>query len=81
MVKLKIGINDAENGIWLPNRASDRLPGSSRTAHGGEGVHGNAYKKHVYETLKNSKTKQDFLAGLSTLQAELMSGKVFPLAK
>lgn len=81
MAKLKIGINDPENGIWLPNRAGDRLPGSTRTAHGGEGVHGNAYKKYVYETLKDSKTKQDFLTGLSNIQAELMAGKVFPLAK
>lgn len=81
MTKINIGTNDKENGIWLPNRSINRVSGSTRTAHGGEGIHGNAYKEHVYNTLKNATTKQEFLTGLANLKAELMAGKVFPLAK
>jgi len=81
MKKFKIGINDAENGIWLPKNSSARRSGTTATAHAGEGVHGNAYKQHIYDTLKNANTKQDFLNGISKLESELFSGKTFPVVK
>lgn len=81
MKRFKIDINAKANGIFLPNKAVNRLPGSTRTAHAGEGVHGNAYKKHVYDTLKSAKNAKEFRAGLAKLHAELDAGKVFPLAR
>ena len=81
MDRLGIDINQKENGIWLPVNSKSRLPNTKATAHAGEGVHGNAYKKHVWETLKGAKTKSDFEQGLKTLNLELSGGKTFPLAK
>jgi hypothetical protein len=54
------------------------LSGKTETAHGGEGVHGEAYKQHVWGTLKNEKTKKGFEAGLAKLKAELAGGMTFP---
>lgn len=81
MDRLGIDINQKENGIWLPVNSKSRLPNTKATAHAGEGVHGNAYKKHVWETLKGAKTRTDFEQGLKTLNLELGGGKTFPLAK
>ncbi|WP_185021893.1 RHS repeat-associated core domain-containing protein [Pseudomonas poae] len=81
MDRLGIDINQKENGIWLPANSKSRLPNTKATAHAGEGVHGNAYKKHVWETLKGAKTKSEFEQGLKTLNLELSGGKTFPLAK
>ena len=81
MDRLGIDINQKENGIWLPANSKSRLPNTKATAHAGEGVHGNAYKKHVWETLKGAKTKPEFEQGLKTLNLELSGGKTFPLAK
>jgi len=81
MKTLGIGVNDAENGIWLPKGPSSRKAGTTATAHAGEGVHGNAYKQHVWDTLKNANTKTAFLNGLSNLESELFSGKVFPVVR
>lgn len=81
MDRLGIDINQKENGIWLPVNSKSRLPNTKATAHAGEGVHGNAYKKHVWETLKGAKTKSEFEQGLKTLNLELSGGKTFPLAK
>ncbi len=81
MKRMGIDINAKENGIWLPNKAANRVPNAKTTAHAGEGVHGNAYKQHVWDTLKDAKTKTDFKAGLAKLQSELAAGKVFPARK
>ena len=81
MEKLKIDINSKENGIWLPKNAKSRLPNTKNTAHGGEGVHGNAYKQYVWETLKGAKTKEEFEAGLAAIKNALENGKTFPKAK
>lgn len=81
MDRLGIDINQKENGIWLPVNSKSRLPNTKATAHAGEGVHGNAYKKHAWETLKGAKTKSEFEQGLKTLNLELSGGKTFPLAK
>ncbi|WP_318840857.1 MULTISPECIES: RHS repeat-associated core domain-containing protein [Pseudomonas] len=81
MDRLGIDINQKENGIWLPVNSKSRLPNTKATAHAGEGVHGNAYKKHVWETLKGAKTRTDFEQGLKTLNLELGGGKTFPLTK
>jgi homogentisate 1,2-dioxygenase len=78
MKKMGIGINDAENGIWLPYKSKNRVAGSKATAHAGEGVHGEAYKQHVWDTLKDAKTPQDFQDGLAKLENELFNGKTFP---
>jgi hypothetical protein len=47
------------------------------TAHGREGVHGNAYKDHVWNTLKGAKTKIDFEQGLQKLKSDLFNGMSF----
>lgn len=78
MDNLGIDINSQKNGIWLPKDGKSRLPGTKATAHGGEGVHGNAYKQHVWETLKGAKTRSAFEAGLRKLELELANGKTFP---
>jgi RHS repeat-associated protein len=78
MAKLNIDINDPKNGIWLPKDSASRLPNTKTTAHGGEGVHGDAYKQHVWDTLKGARTKADFEAGLAKLNGELSSGTTFP---
>ena len=77
MDRLGIDINRKKNGIWLPVNQS-RLPNTTATAHAGEGVHGNAYIQHVWETLKGANTKSGFESGLNKLNLELNDGKVFP---
>nr|WP_321852210.1 AHH domain-containing protein [Pseudomonas sp. FLM 11] len=81
MDRLGIDINQKENGIWLPANSKARLPNTKATAHAEEGVHGNAYKKHVWESLKEAKTKSEFEQGLKALNLELSGGKTFPLVK
>ncbi len=81
MDRLGIDINQKENGIWLPANSKTRLPNTKATAHAEEGVHGNAYKKHVWESLKGAKTKSEFEQGLKALNLELSGGKIFPLVK
>lgn len=81
MDRLGIDINQKENGIWLPANSKTRLPNTKATAHAEEGVHGNAYKKHVWESLKGAKTKTEFEQGLKALNLELSGGKTFPLVK
>jgi RHS repeat-associated protein len=76
-----IDINDPKNGIWLPKNASARQAGTKATAHAGEGVHGLAYKQHVFDTLSSSSTKEEFTKGLSSLKSELYSGKTFPTVR
>ncbi|EMK3312837.1 RHS repeat-associated core domain-containing protein [Vibrio vulnificus] len=81
MKELDIDINDKRNGIWLPNKVSDQVPGGAATAHKGQGVHGKAYKQHVYNKLSNARDRGSFLSGLSELKNELATGKIFPLAR
>lgn len=79
MTKFGLDKNAAENGIWLPKNPAARLPGSKRTAHGCEGVHGDAYKQYVYDKLKNSKNADEFETGLAAIRKDLMNGKTFPV--
>ncbi|WP_332401198.1 RHS repeat-associated core domain-containing protein [Vibrio metschnikovii] len=81
MVDLDISINDEVNGIWLPNKASDQIPGGTATAHKGQGVHGKAYKQYVYGKLSNANNRDSFLSGLAELKNELATGKTFPLIR
>nr|WP_225908765.1 AHH domain-containing protein [Pseudomonas lactucae] len=55
MERLGIDINQKENGIWLPANSKPRLTNTKVNAHAGEGVHGNAYKQCVWDTLKAHK--------------------------
>ena len=77
MSALGVDINDATNGIWLPETVGDKMPGEIRTAHKGEGVHGKDYKKQVYDKLINAKDKDDFLRDLAEIKGDLEGGKVF----
>ncbi|MNJ42395.1 hypothetical protein D3C77_373660 [compost metagenome] len=81
MDELGIDINSRKNGIWLPNIESARVPGTLTTPHKGAGVHGGAYKQHVYDTLSGRTTKKDFLSGLSELKEQLGSGKTFAVKR
>ncbi|HAT1528774.1 TPA: hypothetical protein I8W52_004014 [Morganella morganii] len=78
MDNLGIDINDAKNGVWLPKNSDSRLPNTKATAHGGEGVHGKAYKQHVWETLKEARTKAEFEKGLASIKNALEGGMTFP---
>jgi uncharacterized protein RhaS with RHS repeats len=62
-----IDINDAANGIWLPETVGDRRSGDTMTAHKGEGVHEKAYKKHVHDTLNGATDEADFRKKLAQL--------------
>ncbi len=77
-----LDVNDPRNGIWLPRTSADRQPGDTRTLHKGEGLHGDAYKQHVYNRLMAGAppppSRQQFLARLSALKKELAQGKTFP---
>ncbi|HDS0942830.1 TPA: RHS domain-containing protein, partial [Pseudomonas putida] len=81
MKELGIDINNRKNGIWLPNTESARVPGTLTTPHKGAGIHGNAYKQHVYDTLAGRTTKKDFLSGLAELKEQLNSGKTFAVRR
>ncbi|WP_179038509.1 RHS repeat-associated core domain-containing protein [Limnobaculum xujianqingii] len=80
MDNLGLDINDAKNGVWLPKNSASRLPNTSATAHGGEGVHGNAYKQYVWDALKDTRTKEEFEAGLASIKNALENGMIFPRA-
>jgi RHS repeat-associated protein len=77
-----IDINDPRNGIWLPRKSGDRVPNDTRTAHKGEGLHGDAYKQHVHDTIMAGAppppSKREVLARLKKLKGELAQGKKFP---
>lgn len=72
MAGLGIDINSAENGVWLPNRTSDRMPGSSSAAH--RNVHTNDYKQKVFDTLSNAKDRGDFETKLDGIRKALLAG-------
>ncbi|WP_321880669.1 AHH domain-containing protein [Paraburkholderia bannensis] len=74
---LGIPINSSENGIWLPKDASSRLPGGIATAHSGEGVHGDTYKKYVFDNLNSVGSAGGFDSGLAKMQSDLAGGKFF----
>jgi RHS repeat-associated protein len=78
METLGVDVNSRRNGIWLPNTEKVRVPGTVTTPHKGAGIHSNAYKQYVYDNLIGSKTKSDFLQGLSDIQQFLAGGKTFP---
>ena len=78
METLGVDVNSRRNGIWLPNTEKVRVPGTVTTPHKGAGIHSNAYKQYVYDNLIGSKTKSDFLQGLSDIQQSLAGGKNFP---
>lgn len=79
MQSLGLDINDASNGIWLPELGKDRLPGSTLTAHKGEGVHGQGYMNSVHETLIGAQNREEFMAGLESIKSRLSVGTTFPL--
>ncbi|WP_168797390.1 AHH domain-containing protein [Lampropedia aestuarii] len=74
---LGLDINDASNGVWLPEIGADRLPAEISTAHKGEGVHGIDYKTKVYDKLINSKNQEEFLEGLEDLKGQMKNGVTF----
>ncbi|MBL8299990.1 MAG: RHS domain-containing protein [Rhodanobacteraceae bacterium] len=76
---LDIDINDARNGVWLPETSGDRLPGSTKTAHKGEGVHGQDYKNKVYQKLMGAKNQDEFYKGLAELKSDLEGGTTYEL--
>lgn len=78
MDSLKVKVNGSQNGIYLPKNSASRLPGTKTTAHGGEGVHSDAYRQHVWDTLKGAHTKADFEAGLAKINGDLSGGMTFP---
>lgn len=77
MKALDIDINDKRNGIWLPNTESARVPGSSATPHKGAGVHSNAYKQKVFDSLSGKNTREEFLSGLADIKKSLGEGVNF----
>ncbi|MBW5413408.1 AHH domain-containing protein [Pseudomonas sp. MAG002Y] len=77
MEDLGIDINYRKNGIWLPNTSKARVPGTTTTAHKGEGVHSNIYKQYVYDKLINTADKKSFLTELSEIKSSLNNGMVF----
>ncbi|WP_407363696.1 RHS repeat-associated core domain-containing protein [Pseudomonas luteola] len=77
MEDLGIDINYRKNGIWLPNTSKARVPGTTTTAHKGEGVHSNIYKQYVYDKLINTADKKSFLTELSEIKSSLNKGMVF----
>ena len=72
-----IDINDKRNGIWLPNTESARVPGTMATPHKGAGVHGKAYKQHVFDRLSVTNTRDEFLTALSEIKKSLFDGVNF----
>lgn len=74
-----IDINNKENGIWLPRSEDDRV--DNRTAHKGEGVHSDAYKKEVHDRLMRTRSKKAFLKELAKIKRELLNGKKYPCKK
>ncbi|MBH2079845.1 MAG: RHS domain-containing protein, partial [Pseudomonadales bacterium] len=77
MNDLDININDKRNGIWLPNTESARVPGTAATPHKGAGVHSNAYKQKVFDSLSGATTKGEFLSGLADIKKSLADGVNF----
>ncbi|WDY60601.1 RHS domain-containing protein [Pseudomonas sp. PSKL.D1] len=76
-----IDINDKRNGIWLPNTEAARVPGTTATPHKGAGVHGNAYKQHVFDKLSSTNTRDEFLSALSDIKQSLFDGVTFNTAR
>lgn len=72
-----IDINDKRNGILLPNTESARVPGTTATPHKGAGVHGKAYKQHVFDKLSGANNREEFLSALSEVKQSLFDGISF----
>lgn len=67
-----IRINDPENGILLPeNSMSSIYKGSTHMTH-----HASEYSQHVYDRIKNVKTREDLISKLQEIKHELQSGKL-----
>ncbi|HCT5824051.1 TPA: AHH domain-containing protein, partial [Citrobacter sedlakii] len=73
METLKIDINTAENGIFLPSNSKVQLPvGNTLPNHAS--IHTNAYKQKVFDRLKSINNKDDFLNELNKINSEIAGG-------
>lgn len=73
MTELKIDINAANNGVYLPTNSKVKSDaGTSAIAH--SRVHTNTYKQNVYDRLKDITNKADFESELRKIADELSKG-------
>ncbi len=73
MERLRIDINAAENGIFLPSNSKVKLPpGSTLPNHAS--IHTNAYKQKVFDRLGDINNSGDFLSELNKINSEIARG-------
>jgi hypothetical protein len=76
--KFRIGINSAENGVFLPG--SKAIAGNPFLNPGGVIRHGltfsDAYHLRVYELLKDVRSQQEVLDTLDSIRSSLLSGRL-----
>ncbi|MND98716.1 putative deoxyribonuclease RhsC [compost metagenome] len=73
MERLRIDINAAENGIFLPSNSKVKLPpGSTLPNHAS--IHTNAYKQKVFDRLGDINNSGDFLSELNKINSEIALG-------
>ncbi len=73
MERLRIDINGAENGIFLPSYSKVKLPpGSTLPNHAS--IHTNAYKQKVFDRLVDINNSSDFLTELNKINSEIARG-------
>ncbi|HED5889313.1 TPA: AHH domain-containing protein [Salmonella enterica] len=73
MKTLKIDINSAENGIFLPSNSKVQLP-AGNTLPNHASIHTNNYKQKVFNRLNPINNSSDFLNELNKINSEIASG-------
>lgn len=68
-----------QNGIWLARTDADKVPGSPKTSHKQDGLHGKAYKEELFERL-DGKNKKEFKKELAKIKKELKNGRTWDTA-
>lgn len=70
--KYKIDINSPENGIFLPTDKNSIYKGVIHNTN-----HSPKYSKHVYNQLKECKSKDEVISALDKIKHDLYNGKLY----
>lgn len=73
----EIGINDAANGVWLPDHRGMMGPDDVRVPHHGGGVHSKAHLEEMLRALRRESTREGVIDVLHDVREALLGGELY----
>lgn len=72
--KFNIGVNSAENGVFLSGSRAGSIKDFFSLSHRGSGLHSNSSIRSVTEMLRNAKTRDQAVEVLNSVREAIKSG-------